>query len=89
MADVRFVANIPHVTEDLNNAQQYLVGCMIVHAIATINADGSLKSIDIDQLVWKDYTVTNYVYECHPAIWDSLKDAAEQAYLNNPNNVAS
>lgn len=84
-----FTANIPQYAEDSNNGQPYLVADMIVQAIAYVNADGSLKGVDIELLFWKGHDVTKYVYECQPDTWDRLKEATRSFYLTPTPNVAS
>jgi hypothetical protein len=76
-----FTANMPQYAEDSNNGQPYLVADMIVQAIAYVNADGSLKGVDIEALAWKGADVTKYAYECQAETWDRLKEAARSFYL--------
>jgi hypothetical protein len=84
-----FTAKVPHHAEDANTGQIYLVDDIVVQAIAYINADGSLKDVDMELLLWKGNNVTQYIYECQPGTWDRIKDAVWVFYLTTNCHVTS
>jgi hypothetical protein len=88
MPAIPFVANVPKYDEDPNNGQPYLVADIIVEAIAYTDERGAAQSVDINSLTCNGTDVTEYVYECHPDIWEYMKQEALARYLT-PNNVTS
>jgi len=65
---------------DPNNDLYFLVGEMQVEAVARLFKDGTLRTVDINTLTWRNENVTTFVLNCYPDDWEAIRKAAENHY---------
>jgi hypothetical protein len=83
----RFSFTIPRYVENLNTGKPVYAGDLEIIAIAKLYQwDGTLRTVDIDVIIWVDIRgrldVTRYIAACHPDTWQEIVTAAENYYRN-------
>jgi hypothetical protein len=81
-----FIFTVPQTYFDPKTGKAIGMGEIIVYGKATqYRWDGTIRTVDIDLLMFGGQNVTKYICACQPDKWDELMQAAEQhaKSLNN------
>lgn len=60
-----------------------VVGIVVVKFIIYTHADGTFRTIDINEVLFKDKDITDFVSAMHPDLWDEWLEVGETQWKEN------